>query len=672
MLKKMKYTFTALAFVTSWNAWAQLQCMAIPELMKVYFIHHVSSRSLNADRRQKTINQFIESLDPSKTVFLKEDVERMQRSLSGIFETALKDDCSSLVEAQAMGVKRAREMENVVRNFVGPSYKLDLTTTFQMDSKKRDYPKTVAERDELLRKFVHFQISNYLSGDTKIDEAKKQLIHRYELITKRFQERKPDQLRAMFLDAFANSLDPHSSYYSKQQFEDFQIDMGLELEGIGASLSSQDGFTVVEEIIAGGPADRARLSQPTDKALQPKDKILAVGQGDSGPFQSVMDWELRDVVQQIRGKGGTKVRLRVLRMIGGGSERLEVEIVRAKVKLEDSAARLSFETRKTNKRDLKIAVISLPSFYGDSRKGGRSSFNDIKKLVDEAKAAKADGIMLNLVRNGGGLLEDAYNIAGLFIRKGPIVASQGVEDTTIFEDKDDATQWNGPLVILTSRVSASASEILAGALRDYQRALVVGGDNTFGKGTVQAVFPLREWGAMKVTTSIFYLPSGKSTQHAGVASDVVIPSLLNNEKIGEAAYDNSLRPSSIKPFLGKLANHPKGPDAWTPVRPEEVALARTRSQARVAKDPKFAEILKDINEDKKNVDGVIKLSEVHEKSMNEKKKKQDEERKSVAERIRDADAPLVNEAVNVLADLIGSRSGETVVFAKVDDQAKPQ
>jgi len=684
MIKKFKAAslilLLSLQFITVPSRAAGLSCLTLPELIKAYLISHVTTHNLSNEVKDKAIEQYVKSLDSFKMLLLEDDVKKIKNDLKGIFETMKTGNCAVLDQIQGIAVQRAAEMEEVVKSVLGPAtaspeirdlnkihapkggkdstisnpavvaansapeFKLDETVEFQMDPEKRRFPKNIAERDEFLKKYLHFQVSNYLLADTKLAEAKNLLVHRYELITKRMKERSGDKLLAEFTKAFSASLDPHTSYFTRDDREDFEIDMRLSLEGIGASLSSQDGYTVVEEIIAGGAADRA-------KVLIPKDKIIAVSQ-EKGKAVPVIDMDLRDVVKLIRGKKGSKVKLTILRQTEK-TEHLEVTIVRDKVDLKDAEAKISFENRKLNGKNLKLGIIELPSFYGDGEKGKRSSFTDMERLLKKARSEKIDGLLLNLSRNGGGLLEDAVRISGLFIKKGGVVATQNSrKNVEILADEDESIGYAGPLVILTSRLSASASEILAGALRDYNRAIVVGADHTFGKGTVQAVIPLPgDLGAMKVTTGLFFIPGGNSTQHQGVAAHVVIPSPLNNDEIGEKALDNSLPPQKIERFVGSEANFTAEPSRWAPLSDSLVQTLLSASKDRVSKDAKFAEILKDLAEAKKN-QGIIRLADVRKKGEAEKKKNKGSEKKSTAQRIKDADAPVVKESLNILTDLI--------------------
>ncbi len=634
-----------------------LGCQDLSSLFRGYMLTHLTVRELTPALKLETAKQYLKALDGSKSMLLKSDVEAAEKKLVALFDQMKSGKCDALNDIQKVASDRAAENEAYVKGFMGADYKLDETIVIQ-DADKRDYPADKAAREDLLRRSAHFQVSNYLLSDVKLPEAKTQLVHRYELVTKRYRERKPVDLINAFVEAFAIAMDPHSSFFSRQKLEDFQIDMRLSLEGIGASLSSQDGFTVVEEIITGGAADKA-------KVLQPKDKIVAVrqvtdGKGkaipDSKP-QAVIDMDLNEVVRLIRGPKDSVVELTLLRKKGDQTERTQVQIKRAQINLADQAAKLTMETRKVDGKTLKIGVIRLPSFYGESGRGKVSSSQDIKKLLVKAKAQKVDGIVLNLAGNGGGLLDEAVKISGLFIRKGAVVGTKNSGGQwDVLADQDEETVYSGPLVVLTSRFSASASEILAGALKDYRRALIVGADHTFGKGTVQVVMELpRGAGALKVTNAMFFIPGGATTQHNGVAADVVIPGGYV-DKVGERFLENSVPPQKVAPFLGAEANSAELGTAWTAISGDLVPRLSERSKTRVAASPKFQEIEQEAAEARQS-DGSIRLADVRKRSVERKAKDKNEEKKSFATRVRDAELPYVNEAVDVAADLVLAQRG---------------
>jgi carboxyl-terminal processing protease len=589
---------------------SELTCERIPQLLSAYFQKHVSYGYLNAELRTRTIDSYLKRIDPSKTLFLAEEADALRASLTGVFHDIYSGDCSRLEKLQSDILGRYKAMEDYVREFVSDDdWSLDRDVVLIIDPEKRGYPSDQAARERLYQKLVHFQMSNYLSTEMELPEAKRRLVHRYELMTKRAGELEANDVYAAFVDAFATSMDPHSHYLSAEAVEDFTIEMRLSLDGIGVALSSRDGYSIVEKIIPGGATDRLGV-------LQPKDKVIAVAQEDND-WVDVIDMDLRDVVRLIRGPRGTKVHLRVLRQ-ADVTETLTVTIVRDKIDLEERSAKLRFEEVGEGDDALKLAVIELPSFYGDRNPTKRQSSRDLRNLLKEVKKAKADGLLLDLSRNGGGLLDTAVEIAGFFIDEGGVVAVKGTDSgVQILRDRDEAVLYDGPMVVLTSRISASASEIVAGALKDYRRAVIVGDDHTFGKGTVQSIVPLPPGlGALKVTTALFFRPGGESTQHGGVNADVQIPALSATEDFGERHQDYSLPGQKIQPFVPSQVVSAAGANRaqaaglpWAMVTPDKVAELDRRSGERVGASAEFGELAVKIEEARKR-DGVIHLAEL--------------------------------------------------------------
>ncbi|MCK5439402.1 MAG: PDZ domain-containing protein, partial [Gemmatimonadetes bacterium] len=390
-----------------------LACETIPTFMKRYLGQHIRYHELTPELRSRTIEVFIRSFDPSQSALLESEVEALKSQLMADFPDIEKGSCLALSMVRQVFAKRQQEIATFVKDFVSADdYELDLEVELMIDARERGYPKTLAERDELTRNLVHFQMSNYISDVTPLEEAKGLLEHRYELRTKRIAELDSVDLYSNFLDAFATSLDPHSNYFSADMYEDFRISMSLSLIGIGVALSERDGFAVVERIIPGGAADKL-------DALEPEDKIIEVGQGDEGPV-NIIDMPLRDSVSLIRGKKGTTVKLTVIRQ-AETTERFTVAIVRDEISLEDQAAALRFEEREVNGQTLKLAILELPSFYGDADPSKRQCTDDVAKLLLQVNEANADGLVLDLSRNGGGLLNHAVTVSGFFLRKGEIV-----------------------------------------------------------------------------------------------------------------------------------------------------------------------------------------------------------------------------------------------------------
>ncbi|MGZ3745593.1 MAG: S41 family peptidase, partial [Pseudobdellovibrionaceae bacterium] len=408
--------------------------------------------------------------------------------------------------------------------------------------------------------------------------------------------------------------------------------------------------------VPGGVAAKSGL-------INPQDKIIAVGQ-EKGPMENVIDMDLKDVVKKVRGPKGTKVRLTILRKSGDRKKRFDITLIREKVNLEDEAASISYVDKEIKGLKKKLGIINLPSFYADPRRGGRSSAADMKKIVKDATDKKVEGLILDLSNDGGGSLDDAVKIAGLFFRTGNVVKQSSKNDgrAEALRDTDPLVEWAGPLIILTSRISASASEIVSGALQDYKRAVIVGADHTFGKGSVQAVLPIPgDLGAIKVTVAMFFLPSGKSTQYRGVEADVVLPGPFSTEDIGEKYLDYSLPPTSMEPFISSEAYVKEGPGTWIELKPEWIKSLRERSSERVAKNTEFKKIVSELNKAKAR-GKLIRVSEVlKDKNKMDKKDKvmrTASKKKKIEEYLK---RPDIQEAESVLVDLIQLEEGKTLI-----------
>ncbi len=618
----------------------RLECKAVNALVRSFLQNHVRFQQLDPAIEARAIETTVRRLDPSRTLLLESEAEAIRASLAGIFPRIDAGDCAALNGLKTAMLDHHRRTETFVREAVSvPDFELDPEVTLVVDPDKRGQPKTPEERDAINRSLIHFQLSNYLAAGTPLDKAKERLIHRYELRTKRAAALDDEDLYAAFLDGFAVSLDPHSSYLSAEAVEDFRISMSLSLEGIGVALSERDGFAVAERVIPGGPADR-------EGTLQPKDKIIAVAQEGGLPVD-IIDMPLRDAVARIRGKAGTKVTLTILREVEK-TERFPITLVRDKIDLKERAAKLRFEERQIGERKVKLAVLELSSFYGDASSAtDRQCPDDVMKLLDQARRQGAEGLLLDLSTNGGGVLEHAVRISGFFVRSGEIVRivdSRG--QSKPLWDRDDKILWSGPMVVHTSRVSASASEILAGALKDYGRAVITGDDHTFGKGTVQTVSSLPPGlGALKITTALFFRPGGQSTQKDGVASDVAIPSPFSRDGFGEASQEYALEGERIQPFLSRTANGKNGSGPrWKPLTEPVLSKLRERSQQRVESSQEFAELREQLGQAD---DGELVLAEIL-----ERQEEAEAEASGQEESDEDRPTPQVEEALNVLADLV--------------------
>lgn len=625
-----------------------LTCETVPHLMQMFLMQHLTVKTVTPEIQRRTIKSFLESLDGMKMYFTKAEHADLEKKIGAMFVTMRQGNCSALEEAHKLIEIRSKEHYAYIQQLLkSPNFKFDDSVELQINPKKRDYAKDSDEIKKFLNKYVHIQLARYLAADKDLKESESLLEKSYLRTTKKIREIETSELLDIFVNAFSTSLDPHSSYFSPKTDEEFGIEMTNSLDGIGASLMWDNGFTVVAEVIAGGPADK-------QKVLMRDDKILAVAQGVNGEFVPIVDMELSDVVHLIRGEVNSIVRLRIQRKTGGENTNLEVQITRGKVSIKEQMARIRYETRERDGKKLNLGVITLPAFYSGERGANRSAYNDVKRLLEEANAKKVDGILFDLSNNGGGMLTDAVGITGLFIKEGPVVASKmSGEEVDVLEDKDPTTVFTGPLVLLTNRYSASASEIVAGAIKDYKRGLIVGGDHTYGKGTVQTLGQLPEGlGALKFTIAMFYLPSGDSTQHKGVVGDIVMPSVLNSDDIGEKATDYSFPPSSIKSFMGKKVDTAPGKaDYWKPIQASWIKQLRAKSESRIKAKDEFKDIFRDVEIAKKK-DDVIKVKEFLARSKELEKKDKKDVKKRQSEIIEEMGRPYVNEGLDILSDLI--------------------
>jgi carboxyl-terminal processing protease len=459
-----------------------------------------------------------------------------------------------------------------------------------------------------------------------IEPGPKLVERRYDRMLRNIHEEDDEEQVKLFLDALAQAYDPHSEYLSASDLKNFSINMGLSLVGIGAMLRSEDGYAKIESLVPGGPAQ-------TSGRLKVGDRISAVAQG-SKDFVDVRDLRLDKVVEQIRGKKGTRVRLLIIPgSAADPAQRKTVELVRDEIKLKDQEARADIIIKKDRNGDpVKLGWITLPSFYADMDSHKKSTTKDVLALLKRLKKEKIAGLVIDLRRNGGGSLEEAISLTGLFFKSGPVVQTKGANERVVIStDPDPDIAYDGPLVVLTSRQSASASEIFAAALQDYGRAVIVGDQSTFGKGTVQTILEIgrftsllgtrnQEDGALKLTIQKFYRVAGGSTQLHGVASDIVLPTLTDLPEFGEGALKNALPYDEVP-----AAKYSK----WSDSHPLFLDELKVRSAARVAADPEFHYVLEDMERLRKKItDNRISLNEdVRRHEVEDQKARKDERSK---------------------------------------------
>ncbi len=633
------------------NAMA-LGCSEVRQLVLLYFKMHFSFTSFNDEISKRTLDNFVKSWDPGKLYFYQSDVDEFNAKYANKLDDQIGRDinCSSIDDVMNRYSQRFTERNQFIMKAIDAKQDFTIDEYLNVDRKNLAYPKTVEEVNERWRKHIKFQLLNLKSGTETIEKAREKLKKRYELAIKRHNDLNKDRVYGVFLNAFSTALDPHSSYLPVEELEDFRIRTALSLEGIGASLRSEDGFTIVASMVKGGAAEKSGL-------LKINDKIIAVGQENGEPVD-VIDMDLQEVVKKIRGARATTVKLTVIREESGASRKLVVPIVREKIQLVEQQASsnvVDVQVPEGGKmKPMKIGVITLPSFYIDFEgrqkrlKNYRSSSNDTKEQIKNLKAKNVDAIIIDLRSNGGGGLDESISTAGLFFPSGPVVQVKDSKgDTETYYDPDELTWYDGPLVVMINRHSASASEIFAGAIQDYQRGLIVGDTHTFGKGTVQNLNDLApKLGAVKVTVNQFYRASGASTQMKGVDSDIVLPSIVDELEIGEKFYDYALPYEEIKPAKYQKFNLTK---------PYAVELKK-RSEQRLTKDTDFQKIREEIEKFRKNKDERSRVSLKEKKEdVKEAKKdanKQEEDAMNESSEFNLKDDIYLQESVRITSDYV--------------------
>jgi carboxyl-terminal processing protease len=551
---------------------------------------HYSLPRLDNSLSSAILDRYLDMLDGNRMYFTAADVASFNRLRYELDDRTRTGDLQPIFDVFNLFRKRAGERFETAIALLAtePDYTLD--ETYQWDRSELPWPATEEEITEVWRQTVKNDgLRLILTGKTWA-EAAKILKERYERSYRRITQLTADDVFETYMNAVAHNMDPHSSYLSPRQSEEYRIQMSLSYDGIGASLQLEDDYVKVINIIPGGPAQ-------IDGQLKPEDRITAVGEGDSEPVD-VIGWRLDDVVQKIRGPGGTRVRLQVLPAgAAPGSPEKIIELVRDKVKLEEQAAKKQLLEIPLHGKTWRVGVITVPSFYQDfaARTKGEEDYTstsrDVARLIEEFKAEGGiDALVMDLRANGGGHLSEATELSGLFIERGPIVQlREGRGTIQQLDDPSPTAIYGGPLVVLVDRYSASASEIFAAAMQDYDRGVVVG-QQTFGKGSVQNLFPLdrlmrgTDNGQLTLTIGKYYRVTGESTQHRGVIPDIELPSLVDPSTVGESTRDTALPWDRIQPARYR----PSGTLDST------IDELRAHHQARIANDPEWSYLLADI------------------------------------------------------------------------------
>ncbi|MDM9622845.1 tail-specific protease [Rhizobium sp. AC44/96] len=556
----------------------------------------------------KVMDSYIKSLDPDRAIFLQADIDKFMADRTKIDDAIEREDLKIPFTIFNTYEKRVVDRMTYARSLLKDGFDFTAQEDFSVLRDKAPWPQSEAESNELWRKRVKNDWLRLKLGGKADAAIRDTLDKRYANTLERAYKYKSDDVFQSFMDAFTTSTDPHTDYFGAAASADFNISMKLSLVGIGAVLQERDDYTTIRELVPGGPA------QASGK-LAVGDRITGVGQGKDGPIKEVVGTRLDEVVQMIRGKKGTVVRLDILPAdAGADAAHRVVSLVRDKISLEKQAASKVVLSVKVGDATRKIGVITLPAFYEDfdaRRKGDkdyRSASRDVAKLLAELKQENVDGVLIDVRNNGGGSLDEAIDLTGLFIGHGPVVQQRGSDGKVAIRSSDlPEPVWTGPMGVLINRGSASASEIFAAAIQDYGRGVIIG-EPSFGKGTVQTVVDLDqmvrnskpEFGELKVTIAQFFRVNGGTTQLRGVTPDISLPGLSDPTTFGETSYDNALPWAEIKP-----ANY-KPADTVT----KELPTLQSQHDARVKSDPDFQRLLEDVADLKAQREkGVVSLNE---------------------------------------------------------------
>ncbi|MDX2504115.1 MAG: carboxy terminal-processing peptidase [Gammaproteobacteria bacterium] len=509
---------------------------------------HYRQMVLDDKLSSKVLDAFIKSLDPSRTFFLASDIKQFEKFRYQIDNNFHRGELKNAFTTFNLYQKRHAARLVYTLNLLENNFdKLDFSKDEELAIERDElaWPADEKEQNNLARKQLKNVIISFKLAGKEDKEIQELLIKRYKNQLNRIKQTNNEDAFRIYMNALAESYDPHTQYFSPRVSENFDIQMSLSLEGIGAMLQSEDGYTKVKRLVPAGPAEKAGQ-------LKAGDRIVGVAQGTKGDVVDVIGWRLDDVVQLIRGKKGTTVRLEVIPQKSKDEHKTRIIlIVRNTVKLEEQAAKKEIIKLTSNGKELKLGVIDIPAFYIDFKAAQagehdyKSTTRDVKKLVKELNDENIDGLIIDLRNNGGGSLQEVNTLVGLFIKSGPTVQIKAADGRIAqLNDDSDEVIYHGPLMVLVNRLSASASEIFAGAIQDYNRGIIIG-NQTFGKGTVQALQKLDQ-GQLKLTHAKFYRVSGDSTQNLGVIPDLIFPALYDKEDIGESSLPEALPWDQVK------------------------------------------------------------------------------------------------------------------------------
>jgi carboxyl-terminal processing protease len=630
--------------------------------------YHYRKSTLNDSLSVLIFDDYLKSMDSQKLYFYKSDIESFEKYKLMLDDYLKMGNLNPAYEIFNVYKKRLGERVRYVKELLKTEFDFTKDESFTLDREKANWMENEKEMNEEWRLRIKNEALNLkLSGkDWKgtVDVLGKRYDNYYKLIL----QYEAEDVFQLYMNSFAEVYDPHSNYLSPSSSDAFNISMKLSLEGIGATLRFENDYTTVVSIVPGGPAAKSGL-------IKEEDRIVAVAQGDEGEFVDVVGWRLDDTIQLIRGKKGTVVRLSILKKEDGiNAIPKEIRLVRDKVKLEEQAAKDEIINIEENGKPFKLGVIKLPSFYIDfeaARNGDpdyKSTTKDVKKILSKFKNEKVDGVILDLRNNGGGSLQEAISLTGLFIKDGPVVQVKNSNgEVEVDKDPDPSIVYDGPLAVMINRFSASASEIFSAAIQDYGRGLIVG-ENSYGKGTVQNLIDLSRFlsskdksGELKITIAKFYRINGSSTQNLGVEPDIELPSLYDKHEYGESSKPSALPWDKIQSSeYQKYGNLNK-----------YIPELEKKHKLRIEKDPQYEFVKQDIEEYKETkAKKTFSLNEEVRKAEKEKaekrKKEREEAKKSNLKLIKKDEVEIESELLddfdlketgNILADFIMSKVG---------------
>lgn len=620
--------------------------------------NHYKHIQINDSLSSRMLDQYIKILDYNRCYFLTSDIALFEKYRYQLDDSLRSGNVNPAYAIFNIFQQRFLERMNYIFNRLKQEFDFTIDEYLEFDRSEEPWLKTATQLDSVWRKRLKNEALNLKLTGKEQRDISETLQKRYRNFQKRINQRQSEDIFQLYMNSFAVLFDPHTNYMSPKLSEDFKIQMSHSLEGIGALLRTDNDYTQVVRIIPGGPADKSGL-------LQANDRITSVGQGEDGEMVDVIGWRLDDVVQLIRGPKSTTVRLQIIPADAALEDpSVNIHIVREKVKLEDRAAKSDTIEIMDEGRLFKIGVIDIPDFYFDfdaMRKGDKDykcTTRDVTRLIGELQSAGVDGIIIDLRQNGGGFLNEAIDLSGLFIKDGPVVqVRRSNGKLNIESDLDSNVYYDGPLAVLVDRLSASASEIFAAAIQDYGRGIIIG-NQTFGKGTVQNVVKLKRFfpkskskkGQVKLTIAKFYRVNGGSTQHKGVLPDIELPSRFTSMKIGESVNKTALLWDEIKPVSFNKCNFNFK---------DNIQTLYARHKARIAKNPKFQYLIEDIEKlEKDREEKFLSLQEKKRKKKRDeaeikkaarKKEKDDEDENKLS--IKNEDL-IVMESAHILSDMI--------------------